>query len=161
MDHLADAPPPIDAAAATALARQCHLTNFSTDPSGLARLARMAKVIATNPTIVNPKLPTAAQAAYYQVVHDHVEAFALSLEDLKVPANVRPFHIRTFGPPAARPPIRAAPAHAAFIRNEVQDLRAAGLVRTEATPWSAPCFAVPKPRSEKLRLVTDYRPLNA
>lgn len=95
------------------------------------------------------------------MVHDHVEAFALELDDLRTPARVRPFQIKTFGPPAARPPIRTAPAHASFIRTEVAALRQAGLVRTEATPWAAPCFAVPKPRSEKLRLVTDYRPLNA
>lgn len=28
------------------------------------------------------------------------------------------------------------------------------------TPWASPCFPVPKPRSEKLRLVIDFRALN-
>lgn len=28
------------------------------------------------------------------------------------------------------------------------------------TPWASPCFPVPKPRSDKLRLVIDFRDLN-
>lgn len=49
MDHLTGAPSPIDGATATTLAHKCHLTSFSTDAPGLARLARMAKVLDTNP----------------------------------------------------------------------------------------------------------------
>ena len=65
MDHLTGTPPPLTAAAATALARRCHLTSFSTDAPGLARLARMARILDTNPELVNTKLPPEAQAAYY------------------------------------------------------------------------------------------------
>ena len=72
-----------------------------------------------------------------------------------------PFEIHTFGPPASRPPIRVSPAHAKFVRDEVATLHTHGLISNTSTPWAAPCFPVPKPRSDKLRLVIDYRALNA
>ncbi len=46
------------------------------------------------------------------------------------------------------------------MREEFQELKRVGLVRSEATPWASPCFCVPKPRSDKLRIVIDFRPLN-
>ena len=76
-------------------------------------------------------------------------------------ADVAPFEIHTFGPPVSRTPIRTSPAHSKFVREEIATLRKHGLVRDMATPWAAPCFPVPKPRSTKLRLVIDYRGLNA
>ena len=69
--------------------------------------------------------------------------------------------IRTFGQPVAKPAMRYSPAHRAFISGEVRDAREANLVYRGASPWSAPCFAVPKPRSTDLRLVLDYRFLNS
>lgn len=113
-----------------------------------------------NPIIVNPKLAAATAALYYQVIHDHLEAFALTLEDLREPAKVEPFSINTFGPPCSKQPIRLPPAHAKFVRDEFAALKDVGLVRNQATPWAAPVFPVPKPRSDKLRLVNDFRGLN-
>lgn len=46
------------------------------------------------------------------------------------------------------------------MREEFKELKRVGLIRDEATPWASPCFCVPKPRSEKLRVVIDYRMLN-
>ena len=36
-----------------------------------------------------------------------------------------------------------------------------GLVSVGSGPWAAPAFAVPKPRSTKLRLVVNYKGTNA
>ena len=94
-------------------------------------------------------------------MHDNIHAFALDLADLHTPADVPPFEIHTFGPPAARTPIRTSPAHAKFMREEIATLHQHSLISTAATPWAAPCFPVPKPRSDKLRLVIDFRALNA
>ena len=60
-----------------------------------------------------------------------------------------------------RPPIRLPPAHRNFIRQELATARTAGLIQTGASPWSSPSFVVPKPWSTKLRVVLDYRWLNA
>ena len=161
MDHLTDAPPPLSTSAGLALAAKLHVAPTPTAPADFHCLAKLAKVLEANPHLVNPELPTKDATAYYQTVYDHLGAFALTLEDLQEPARVTPFQINTFGPPASRPPIRTPPAHAAFITKEISELKKVGLVVSQPTPWAAPCFAVPKPRSEKLRLVTDYRPLNA
>ena len=69
--------------------------------------------------------------------------------------------IRTFGQPMTRPPIRLPPAHRDFLRTELAAARQAGLICTGASPWSSPSFVVPKPWSTKLRVVLDYRWLNA
>lgn len=97
---------------------------------------------------------------YYQVIHDHVGAFALSLDDLREPSRAPPFKIHTFGAPAHRPPIRCAPTHATFMRDEFKELKRVGLIRSDETPWAAACFCVPKPNSLKFRVVIDYRLLN-
>lgn len=73
---------------------------------------------------------------------------------------MEPFKVETFGEPAHRPPIRLSPAHRKFVRDEFQAVKDAGLAKSMHTPWASPCFPVPKPRSEKLRLVIDFRALN-
>lgn len=100
------------------------------DAPGLHRLTRLQQVLAANPDLINPQLTPTQHAAYCQVFHDHVGAFALDMADLATPARVMPFEIKTFGPPAARPPICAPPTHARFIAKEVSELRTVGLVRT-------------------------------
>ena len=45
---------------------------------------------------------------------------------------------------------------------QVDDLIEAGLIRAEPLcEWVAPCHLVPKPRSDKWRLVVDYRYVNS
>ena len=111
--------------------------------------------------MVHPSVPAAYRAQYYQLLYKWAPIIAVSLEDLSTPANVPPMTIRTFGQPVAKPPMRYSPAHRTFIAGEVRDARAANLIYRGASPWSAPCFAVPKPRSNDLRLVLDYRFLNS
>ena len=143
------------------LAQQLHLTKFdTTTPQGLQRLARLATIYQQNPAIVNTELDAKTRGMYFQVIHDHVHAFALSLDDLKQPCKAQPFKINTFGAPCYRPPIRCSPTHMQHMRAEFEELKRVGLVCSEATPWASPCFCVPKPRSDKLRIVIDFRPLN-
>ena len=85
---------------------------------------------------------------------------AIVLEDITGEKDVEPFVVETFGEPAHRPPIRLPPAHRKFVRDEFQAVKDAGLAKSMHTPWASPCFPVPKPRSEKLRLVIDFRALN-
>ena len=44
---------------------------------------------------------------------------------------------------------------------EITTLRKLNLIQTGPSPWSSPSFPVNKPRSTELRLVLDYRFLNA
>ncbi len=161
LDHLSSTPQVMTPSQATTLAAALPLPTFSTDPTGLQKLNKLARILQLNPDIVNKKLPPHHRAPYFQALHDHLAAFALDLEDLHTPADVTPFTITTFGPPVSRPPIRTSPAHTTFVRSEISTLKEHGLIRHDTTPWAAPCFPVPKPRSDKLRLVIDYRGLNA
>jgi hypothetical protein len=117
-------------------------------------------VLKANPAIVNTSLTLADRAPYFQVLHDNIEVFALGLEDISTPANIPPFKIRTFGPPRYKPPIRCSPNHAKEIRKQVKELTDHKLITHEETAWASPCFLVPKPNSDKLRMVIDYRLLN-
>lgn len=161
MEHLGSDEKSMTPDEATAFAQALPLFGFSTDAEGLARLNKLARVVSLNPDVVNRELPPAARAPYYQALHDHIEAVALDVADLAQPADVAPFEINTFGPPVSRPPIRVSPAHSKFMRDELAMLREHALILTKATPWASPCFPVPKPRSVKLRLVIDFRALNA
>lgn len=69
--------------------------------------------------------------------------------------------IRTFGEPVKRNPIRLPQNHRDFVRKEVQAVQEAGMVFEGGSDWASATFCVPKPRSDKLRLVIDYRSLNA
>ena len=89
-----------------------------------------------------------------------MDIFGLTLADLQKPANTPPFEIHTFGPPAHKPPIRCSPTHAQYMRDEYKLLEEHGLTTRGPTPWASPCFLVPKPRSDKLRTVIDFRQLN-
>lgn len=120
----------------------------------------LAICLRTNPATVPATLPVADRARYLQVIWRRHQAFAVCLADLHVPARVEPFQIHTFGPPSHTASLRLSDAHLSFLRKEVAEAEAAGLLVTSSGPWASPAFAVPKPRSEKLRLVIDYRRLN-
>jgi hypothetical protein len=160
MEHVAGVPA-MSVAECKQLAARLHLTKFdASTPQGLARLARLATIYQQNPEVVNSTLDAKTRGLYFQVVHDHVHAFALTMDDLKLPCKAKPFKINTFGAPCYRAPIRCSPTHMAHMREEFTELKRVGLVRSESTPWASPCFCVPKPRSTKLRIVIDFRPLN-
>ncbi len=162
MEHLSPQLPPLPATTCEELAQKLQLRQYTTSTEeGIRRLTRLAAILEQNPAIVNTELSSPQQAPYYQAIHDYVDVFALSLEDLREPAKTEPFHIHTFGAPTHKPPIRCSPAHAKLIRDEIQTLKDVGLVKCVPTPWASPCFLVPKPHSDKLRLVIDYRLLNA
>ena len=124
-------------------------------------MQRVAAAERTNPELVSTKLPPAARARYFAVLYRYAHLLAMTLEDLSSPAQVEPMVVRTFGQPVTRPPIRLPPKYRDFLRTELAAARSAGLVCTGASPWSAPSFVVPKPWSTKLRVVLDYRWLNA
>ena len=100
MDHLLAGSTPLPLTDAAALAKRLQLLSYTTDDVGVARLSRVAAVLTENPAIVNPKLAPTDAKHYFQVIHDHVEIFALDLSDLETPADTPPFTINTFGPPA-------------------------------------------------------------
>jgi hypothetical protein len=143
-----------------ALAANLLLREFSLDPPGLAKLHRLKEIIDFHPTIVNPTLTKQDQSYYFQVLHDCVHAIAIVLEDIVGEKDVEPFKVETFGEPAHRPPIRLSAPHRQFVRDEFAAVKGAGLAKSMHTPWAAPCFPVAKPRSDKLRLVIDFRGLN-
>ena len=160
MQHLLVPNPDHPAAECKAMADQLLLHNYTTDQAGRRRLGRLANIIAAHPDIVNQQLTPQDRAPYFQAIHDHVGAFALDMGDLATPAHTPPFEIHTFGPPCHKPPIRLSPPHAKVLREQLNELLAHALVDTRPTPWASPAFLTPKPRSDKLRMVIDFRQLN-
>lgn len=100
MEHLLPGKEQLSREAAEQLARKLQLRAYQLDEAGVARLSRVAAVLKENPDIVNTQLAMSDARHYYQVIHDHVEVFALDLADLEQPADTPPFQIHTFGPPA-------------------------------------------------------------
>ncbi len=59
--------------------------------------------------------------------------------------------------PVSTPVYRLSPRELELARTEVQRLLQAGLIEPSNSPWGAPALFVPKPRSDQLRMVIDYR----
>lgn len=74
----------------------------------LERTQRVNIALTLNPKIINPELGSSDRIKYLQLLYSHAPILAISLADLKEPANVEPMHIRTFGQPIKRNPIRLA-----------------------------------------------------
>jgi hypothetical protein len=91
MDHLLPGKLQLNREEAEKLAKKLHLDTYTLDTAGIARLSRVAAVLQENPAVVNPKLAPNDAKLYYQIVHDHVEVFALDLQDLEKPADTPPF----------------------------------------------------------------------
>ncbi len=91
MEHLLPGKDPLSKEDAEQLAHNLQLTHFKLDEPGIARLSRVAAVKKENTDIVNPKLAMTDAKHYWQVIHDHVEIFALDLQDLEQPATTPPF----------------------------------------------------------------------
>ena len=79
----------------------------------------------------------------------------------KVPAVIR-FKDTYAGETPSRPGIRMSPVELQQCREILLDLLAKGYIRPSASPFGAPILMVPKPgQPGKLRMVVDYRALNA
>ena len=74
---------------------------------------------------------------------------------------MEPCVISTIGSPYQAPHICLSEPHLNFVQQEVGEMMKWGLVSVGSGPWAAPAFAVPKPRSTKLRLVVNYKGTNA
>ena len=83
----------------TAAAAYAAQRGITAQPSteALHRLQRLAASERKNPNMVHPSVPTTHRAKYYQLLYDWAPIIAVSLEDLKTPANVPAMSIRTFG----------------------------------------------------------------
>lgn len=63
--------------------------------------------------------------------------------------------------PPARPPIRLSPPQYVELQKQLQLLLDHGFIRPSTSPYAAPVFFVQRPREAKMRLVADWRGLNA
>ena len=67
------------------------MKKYSTTGEGLNRLHRLAEVVNFHPDIVNKKLTREEQGLYFQVLHDHLGAVAITLGDIVGDKDVEPF----------------------------------------------------------------------
>ena len=141
--------------------------SYNGSAEALDRLHRIAIMEKLNPNFVpecsppNDPSTEIIRNKYVALLYKHAKCFAVSLRDLAEPARAPPFRVVTFGEPTFTPPIRLPPTHLDFLRNEIAESKAGNIIQSGTSAWSAGCFVVPKPRSTKLRLVIDYRRLNA
>lgn len=63
--------------------------------------------------------------------------------------------------PVNRPMFRYSPLELEEIERQVSELIGLGYIRPSASPWGAPVLLVKKPRSTELRMVVDFRAINA
>lgn len=93
-----------------ALAKELHLATFdATSAAGVERLQRLATIRKANPNIVCKDLTPQEQGLYYQAIHDHVGAVALTLDDLKEPSKAPPFSYQYFWGPLSQAPHQVSP----------------------------------------------------
>lgn len=82
MEQLNSNPAPLTLTSAHAFAAALPLPAFDTSQGGLPKLQRLARICQVNPDVVNQQLPPHHHAPYYQALYDHLDAFALDLEEL-------------------------------------------------------------------------------
>ena len=58
------------------------------------------------------------------------------------------------------PPYRVSQAEREFLKKEMEDMLANGIIEHSTSEWSAPVIVIPKKDKTK-RVVVDYRKLNA
>ena len=96
------------------------------------------------------------------LLHEYRDLFA---DDKDAPSHVAPsmttHHIRSENAaPISCAPRRVSPMQRNVIKNEIQKMLNAGIIRPSESPWSSPVVLVPK-KDGSVRFAIDYRKLNS
>ena len=96
---------------------------------------------------------------FKKLIKKHRDCFAFSLKELSC-CNVRKHEIHLNSLiPLYKPPYRKSEVERKEMRDQVDEMLKANIIRKSRSPYSSPVILVPKPNGTK-RMVIDYRPLN-
>ena len=95
-----------------------------------------------------------------KLMEEFSDIFADSLNDLREPAKMNEFVITTTDEiPVVCPSYRINEKHRQVIKEEIDKLLDAGIIRESDTPYSAQALAIPK-KDKTVRTCIDFRKLN-
>jgi len=116
-----------------------HDTDTHSGNPSLLPQAAVDKLVADYPTVFTTELPFGGS----RIQLDEV---------IPTPPGARPVN---------RPIFHYSPLEMEEIERQISELLDLGYIRPSSSPWGAPVLLVKKPRSTALRMVIDYRALNA
>jgi len=104
-------------------------------------------------------LNTAELDQYKKLVEKYREVF----DPITSPSNIPPMSIEPLcsKPIVTRPTSKVPAKHESFVRETLESMRLAGMVRFSESSFHSPLLVVKKPHGRGWRLVVDYRAVNA
>ena len=93
------------------------------------------------------------------LISEYKEVFKSSINTTKIKHGVS-HHIVTTGPPVKSRVRRLSPERLQFVKDEIDQLLADGILVPSSSPYASPIHIVPKSEPGKFRMVGDYRALN-
>lgn len=113
---------------------------------------------------INPEISAEEKAAFLQMLHRRMDAFApIETDEPPAPAPgiKHTIHLLDTQPHKQRPH-RQSPANQLVTTNTVKDLLRRKVIIKSSSPWSSPVVVVPKPHNPtEKRMCIDFRKLNA
>jgi hypothetical protein len=110
---------------------------------------------------VHLDVPEEYRDKYLQLLYRYKKVISISKADL---GRSRTYHHRIHlkdPRPVYQPQFPLKPDHQAFIENTLEDWLKLGVVRKTKSLYNSPIFCVPKKNGQGLRIVQDFRGLNA
>ena len=110
---------------------------------------------------VHMEVPEEYRDRYLQLLYRYKRVISISKADL---GRSRTYHHRIHlkdSKPVYQPQFPLKPDHQAFIENTLEDWLKLGVVRKTRSLYNSPIFCVPKKNGQGLRIVQDFRGLNA
>jgi hypothetical protein len=110
----------------------------------------------------NSSIPLMSQSTVDKIVSDYATVFTTQLP--YGGSHIRLEEVIPTIPgsrPINRPVFRYSPMEMAEIERQISELISLGYIQPSSSAWGAPVLLVKKPHSSELRMVIDYRALNA
>ena len=135
---------------------KCNTTTKPPTPSGILRKAINERIEATV-----MKFPAHVRTEARSTFRKYSHIFSTSKTDLGLePHTEHEIKLRSAEPAYAKQ-FSIPDAHMETIKTHVRDWLKLGIVESTKSPFNAPIFCVPKKEGHGLRVVLDYRRLNA
>ena len=135
---------------------KCNTTTKPLTPSGVLRKAINERIEATV-----MKFPAHVRTEARSTFRKYSHIFSASKTDLGLePHTEHEIKLRSAEPTYAKQ-FSIPDAHMETIKTHVRDWLKLGIVESTKSPFNAPIFCVPKKEGHGLRVVLDYRRLNA
>ena len=110
---------------------------------------------------INLNVPAEFRSQYIDLLFKHREALSISKTDLgRAKHFFHKIHLKN-DDPVYRKQFKIPDAHSDFISQTIDDWLKLGVIRRSSSMYNSPIFCVPKKNGVGLRIVQDFRELNA